>query len=75
MSPEELRAVRLQLELSQHELAFVLQTSNTVISRYERGRARPSAQTMMLYQELKAGWTPQRLCKVRHRQAHRRGAQ
>ncbi len=72
MTPEEMKAIRLRLSLSQHELAYVLQVSNTVISRWERGLNRPSAQTRMLYEELNAGWQPRRLAKVRRRQEHRR---
>lgn len=48
MSPDELRAVREKLNLSQAVFARYLHTGETTYQNWEQGRAKPNAQAVLL---------------------------
>ena len=75
MTPEEMKALRRSLGITQSELATVLGLENgTSVSRFERGARTPSQTVQMCYRELKAGWTPEALLQILDEKYNQRGA-
>ena len=68
ITPEEMRAVRLRLKLSQKEMAVVLGGVRfESVSRYERGEMAPPKTTQMVYRELENGWQSTALKSIQER--------
>ena len=42
MAPEEIKEIRERMKLTQMELAYLLETTPTTISRWESGHTKPS---------------------------------
>lgn len=59
MTPEEFRAIRNKLELTQEQLARVLDFQRGLrVSELERGAVKIGPRIDMLMQALKTGWRP-----------------
>ena len=58
MNAADLRDIRLELGLSQSQLAKVLRTTLTTIARRERGEIGCPPTIELMYEELRAGWRP-----------------
>ncbi len=46
--PERLKALRLEKEIMQEDLAKAIKTTNATISKYENGRIEPNLETLQL---------------------------
>lgn len=56
MTPQNLKDIRLQVGLTQVQLADLLQlSSQNLVSKYESGERTPSNQTQLLYKLLREG--------------------
>ena len=67
MTPNEMKAIRRELGLTQAEMARVLCVDAGSVSRYERGALHPNGTIQMVYTELRLGWEPFQLKEVRRR--------
>ena len=61
MQPEQMKAIRARLGLTQTEIAKVICVAKNTVSCYERGTLSPAPTVQMVYEELHAGWKPVRL--------------
>ena len=62
LTRHDLRDIRLQLGLTQREMAAVLQLApkngGDTVRFYERGKVHPSGPVQLIYSELRDGWRP-----------------
>jgi DNA-binding transcriptional regulator YiaG len=56
MSPEEIRELRLRLDLTQQEISELLQVGEKTYTRWENGRSRPSRSMNVLLCAFRDGW-------------------
>lgn len=67
MTPDQMRALRRSLGLTQAEFGRVLGLTDRSVRLYETGHATPSSTIAMVYRELRDGWVPQELAAIRAR--------